>query len=135
LGYNSRSAASDIYELARHLGHQRVAIVAHDIGARVAYRLALDHEDTVERLALLDATPPTQLFGSQVPQVIQESWHVYFHQQFDLPEKLLEGREVLYLRHIFRDWSLNKFPLSDDEVAPYVQVYTHPSALRGGFGY
>jgi pimeloyl-ACP methyl ester carboxylesterase len=40
-----------------------VAIVAHDIGARVAYRLALDHEDTVERLALLDATPLTHSSG------------------------------------------------------------------------
>src|SRR5215471_15515921 len=94
-GYDSRSAASDIYELARHLGHPRMTIVAHDIGARVAYRLTLDHEDTVERLVLLDATPPIQLLGSQVPQVIRERWHVYFHQQFDLPEKLLEGREEI----------------------------------------
>jgi len=134
-GYDSRSAASDIYELARHLGHPRLAIVAHDIGARVAYRLTLDHEDTVERLVLLDATPPIQLLGSQVPQVIRERWHVYFHQQFDLPEKLLEGREEIYLRHIFREWSLNKFPLSDEEVAQYVKAYTQPGALRGGFGY
>src|SRR5712691_13103999 len=57
-GYDTRTAASDMYALARVLGHQRVSIVAHDIGARVAYRFTLDHEETVVRLSLLDATPP-----------------------------------------------------------------------------
>ena len=62
-GYDTRTAASDIYELARLLGHQRVALVAHDIGARVAYRFTLDHEDMVSRLALLDSTPRTSVMG------------------------------------------------------------------------
>ena len=31
-GYDTKSAASDIYELVRQLGHQKVSIVAHDIG-------------------------------------------------------------------------------------------------------
>ena len=42
-GYDTKSAASDIYELVQQLGHQQVSIVAHDIGVRVAYRFALDH--------------------------------------------------------------------------------------------
>jgi len=103
-GYDTRTAASDMYELARGLGHQRVSLVAHDIGARVAYRFTLDHEEAVARLALLDATPPHERYGPQMPQVVRERWHSYFHQQCDLPEKLIEGREEIYLRHIFRDW-------------------------------
>ena len=134
-GYDTRTAASDIYELARLLGHQRVSIVAHDIGARVAFRLTLDHEDAVERLVFLDSTPPIEQLRAQAPQVIRERWHSYFHQQFDLPEKLIEGREEIYLRHIFRDWCINKYPLSDEEVGEYVRAYTQPGALRGGFSY
>jgi len=53
-GYDTKSAASDIYELVQQLGHQQVSIVAHDIGVRVAYRFALDHEETVSRMVLLD---------------------------------------------------------------------------------
>ena len=30
--YRTRTAATDIYELVRHLGHDKVAIVGHDIG-------------------------------------------------------------------------------------------------------
>lgn len=134
-GYDTRTAASDIYQLARFLGHQRVSLVAHDIGARVAYRFTLDHEDTVEKLVLLDSTPPTEMLGPQFPQVVRERWHAYFHQQFDLPERLLEGKEELYLRHIFRDWSVNKYPISDEEVTQYVRAYSQPGALRGGFNY
>ena len=134
-GYDTRTAASDMYELAQSLGHERLAIVAHDIGARVAYRLTLDHEDAVTRLLLIDSTPPHERYGPQAPAVVRERWHSYFHQQFDLPEKLIEGREEIYLRHIFRDWCLNKCPISDEEVAHYVTAYRQPGALRGGFNY
>ena len=90
-GYDTRTAASDMHELARVLGYQRVSLVAHDIGARVAYRFTLDHEETVARLALLDSTPPHESYGPQRPQVVRERWHSYFHQQYDLPEKLIKG--------------------------------------------
>ena len=134
-GYDTRTAASDIFELARSLGHGQVALVAHDIGARVAFRFALDHEDAVRRMVLIDSTPPIEQLGPQAPAVVRERWHSYFHQQFDLPEKLIEGREEVYLRHIFRDWCINKYPLSDSEIAEYVKAYSQPGALRGGFSY
>ena len=134
-GYDTRTAASDIYELARQLGHEQVSIVAHDIGVRVAFRFTLDHPEAVQRLVFLDSTPPIEQLGPQAPAVVRERWHSYFHQQFDLPEKLIEGREEIYLRHIFRDWTINKYPPSPEEVQEYVRAYSQPGALRGGFSY
>ncbi len=134
-GYDTRTAASDIYELARQLGHEQVSIVAHDIGVRVAFRFTLDHPEAVERLVFLDSTPPFEQLGPQAPAVVRERWHSYFHQQFDLPEKLIGGREEIYLRHIFRDWTINKYPPSPEEVQEYVRAYSQPGALRGGFSY
>ena len=134
-GYDTRTAASDIYELARYLGHERVALVGHDIGARVTYRFTLDHEGVVQRLALLDAGPPMEQLGPQPPQVIRERWHSYFHQQPDLPERLVEGNVEAYLRHFLRDWSINKYTFTDEEVSEYVRAYSQPGALRGGFSY
>ena len=134
-GYDARTAATDMYELARHLGHERVALVAHDIGARIAYRFTLDHEDAVERLALLDGPPPTQHLGHQPAEVARDRWHSFFHQYPDLPERLVEGNVEAYLRHFFRDWSINKHLFTDEEVAEYVRAYSQPGALRGGFGY
>ena len=134
-GYDTRTAASDMYELVRQLGHESVNIVSHDIGARVGFRFALDHEEAVRKIAFLDATPPYEQLGPQVPSVVRERWHSYFHQQFDLPEKLLEGREEIYLRHILRDWTINKYPLTQEVIDEYVRVYSAPGGLRGGFNY
>ena len=134
-GYDTRTAASDMYELARALGYEQVRLVAHDIGARVAFRFTLDHPEAVRKLALIDSTPPIEQLGNQPPAAIRERWHSYFHQQLDLPEKLIEGREEIYLRHIFRDWCINKYPISDEDVAHYVKAYSQPGALRGGFSY
>ena len=124
-----------MYELSRSLGYEQVRLVAHDIGARVAFRFTLDHPEAVRKLALIDSTPPIEQLGNQPLAAIRERWHSYFHQQFDLPEKLIEGREEIYLRHIFRDWCINKYPISDEDVAHYVKAYSQPGALRGGFSY
>src|SRR4051794_14613455 len=48
--YSKRTMANDIAALMSSLGHERFAVVGHDRGGRVAYRLALDHRARVERL-------------------------------------------------------------------------------------
>jgi haloacetate dehalogenase len=39
------------------LGFLRFSVVGHDRGGRVAYRMALDHSDRIERIAVLDILP------------------------------------------------------------------------------
>src|SRR4029450_12523410 len=51
-GYTKREMAAELVALMTDLGHERFAVVGHDRGARVAYRLALDHPDRVARVAL-----------------------------------------------------------------------------------
>ena len=53
-GFDKRTMARDIDELMHGLGHDHYMVVGHDRGARVAHRLALDHADSVTRLAVLD---------------------------------------------------------------------------------
>ena len=50
--YSKRVMAQDQVEVMRALGFERFAVVGHDRGARVAYRMALDHPERVARLAL-----------------------------------------------------------------------------------
>lgn len=56
-GYSKRAMGGDVIRLMEALGHVRFAVCGHDRGARVGYRLALDHPERVERLALLDILP------------------------------------------------------------------------------
>ncbi len=54
--------AGECIELMSRLGHERFAIVGHDRGARVAYRLALDHPERVTCVALLNILPTVEQF-------------------------------------------------------------------------
>ena len=55
--YSKRAMARDQIAVMRHFGFERFAVVGHDRGGRVAYRMALDHPERVERLAVLDILP------------------------------------------------------------------------------
>ena len=55
--YAKRAMARDMVVVMEKLGFARFAIAGHDRGGRVAYRLALDHPDRVERIAVLDIVP------------------------------------------------------------------------------
>jgi haloacetate dehalogenase len=54
---SKRAMATALVDLMTGLGHERWAVVGHDRGGRVAYRMALDHPDLVTRLAVLDVLP------------------------------------------------------------------------------
>src|SRR5262249_48668601 len=51
--YAKRVMARDMVSVMEKLGFQRFSVAGHDRGGRAAYRLALDHPERVERLALL----------------------------------------------------------------------------------
>jgi haloacetate dehalogenase len=61
-GFSKREMARELVELMRLLGFDRFAVVGHDRGARVAYRMAFDFPDTVERLAVLNVIPTADQF-------------------------------------------------------------------------
>ncbi|MDZ5445147.1 alpha/beta hydrolase [Micromonospora sp. 4G57] len=61
--YSMREVAREQVEVMRLLGYDTFAVVGHDRGARCAYRMALDHPDTVTRLAVLDIVPTGDAFG------------------------------------------------------------------------
>ncbi|MFE9694710.1 alpha/beta fold hydrolase [Micromonospora sp. NPDC005806] len=61
--YSMRRVAAEQVEVMRLLGYDTFAVVGHDRGGRCAYRMALDHPDTVTRLAVLDIVPTGDAFG------------------------------------------------------------------------
>jgi pimeloyl-ACP methyl ester carboxylesterase len=130
-GYDKRTMATDIRELMRHLGHERVAIVGHDRGARVATRFAKDHPEAIDRLAVLDNVPTRVIFDTLDATSAKLQWWFLFNQVPHLPEALIAGREEIWLRHFFSDWSYDPRMLSDAEVAVYARAYSQPGAVRG----
>lgn len=62
--YSKRAMAADVVKVMEALGHVQFALVGHDRGARVGFRLALDHPGRLTRLALINIAPLDDAFGS-----------------------------------------------------------------------
>jgi haloacetate dehalogenase len=90
--YSKRAMARDQVAVMAELGFERFAVAGHDRGARVAYRMALDHPDRMERVALLDIIPTSEMYARTTMRSALGMWHWFFlPQPFDLPERLLAG--------------------------------------------
>jgi pimeloyl-ACP methyl ester carboxylesterase len=134
-GYTEAVMSADIAALADALGFERISVVAHDFGAVWAQRFARDHPERLERLVLCN--PPYAGIGArwfQLPQVF-ESWYMVFHQQPWAEELVGATRAATetYLRHFVRHWSHDTDVFTDEEIAEFVEAYSQPGALRGGF--
>jgi haloacetate dehalogenase len=130
-GYDKRTMAADVSGLVRELGFERVSVVGHDRGARVAHRWALDRPDEIERLVLLDVVPTRAMFRRDMT-VARGYWHWLFHLQPDLPELLVGDRVEEYLRWFFERWTVDRAAV-EEAVEHYVTAFRRPGALRAGF--
>jgi haloacetate dehalogenase len=90
INYSKRALAQDQVETMAKLGFDRFMVAGHDRGARVAHRLARDHPERVERLALLDIVPTLYRFETIDQKAATSSYHWFFLiQPGGLPERLI----------------------------------------------
>jgi pimeloyl-ACP methyl ester carboxylesterase len=61
-------------------------------------------------------------------------WHFSFNAVRDLPEKLIEGKEDVYLNW-FYDLTYNQSAITPEDREEYIKQYSKPGALRAGFEY
>jgi haloacetate dehalogenase len=87
--YSKRAMAADLVALMRRLGHDRFAVAGHDRGSYAGLRLALDHPDAVERLALLDGIPISEHLSRCDERFARQWWHWFFFAQPEKPERAI----------------------------------------------
>ncbi|WP_405796104.1 alpha/beta fold hydrolase [Streptomyces longwoodensis] len=89
--HSKRAVAGDVVAVMRALGHERFALVGHDRGAAVAFRLVLDHPGAVERVALVDCLPISEHLARITPEFATQWWHWFFFAQPDTPERVINA--------------------------------------------
>jgi pimeloyl-ACP methyl ester carboxylesterase len=138
-GYDTAALARDMVALMQALGHERFAVYGTDTGMPIAYAVAADHPDRVERLAVSEAfipgvTPSPPLFLP--PALNARLWHLAFNQlPAEVNEALVRGREkVFFGAELDASAATHKLPA---EVVDYYvdRLASDPDALRGSFGF
>lgn len=95
--YAKTRMAQDMVEVMAQLGHHRFRVAAHDRGARVAHRLAMDHPERVERLAVLDIVPTIEHFERADMAFALGYYHwFWFAQPHPFPEDLIHTAPELW---------------------------------------
>ena len=130
--YSKREMARDVVQLMEMLGHLRFSVLAHDRGARVSHRLALDHPARVNRMILLDIAPTLSMYSQTDELFARAYWHWFFLiRPAPLPETLIEADPALYLRSVMGSRSAGMAPFTDEVLAEYERCLALPGTARG----
>jgi haloacetate dehalogenase len=132
VNYSKRAMAQDQVEVMQQLGFRRFTIVGHDRGARVAHRMALDHPQSIERVALLDISPTRIMYGKTDKAFATAYYHWFFLiQPFDLPERLIGADPGYYLRKKLGGWGSAGLSIFDPQaVAEYERCFSDPATIH-----
>ena len=132
LNYSKRAMALDQIEVMRHFGFAEFDVLAHDRGARVAHRLALDHPKAVKRLVLLDIAPTLAMYEKTSNQFARAYWHWFFLiQPAPLPERLIRADPSAYVRDVMGRRSAGLAPFDPRALAEYVRCLELPGTAHG----
>jgi pimeloyl-ACP methyl ester carboxylesterase len=131
--YSADKLADDIQGLIRERGGESALVAGHDWGGSIAWTLALNHPEVVERLAILDAAHPRKLNEAlRTPRQLRRSWYFFAFQPPGLPERRLRAKDWQFLKNFLRD----AHPAyTSEELDSYVEAWSQPGAETGMLNY
>ena len=127
---SKRSMANALVEVMQQLGFDRFAVAGHDRGARVAYRMALDHPTNISQLIVLNIIPTLDMVEilNYNTAVQMENWF-FLAQPPPHPETMLQASADYYLQHIFDSWSEFPSRILPEAKAEYIRCFKQPGVI------
>jgi len=130
--YAKKEMAKDLVELMAHFGHQKFFVAAHDRGARVAHRLAIDHPERVKKLAVMDIIPTLEHFERTDMRMALGYYHwFWFAQPHPFPENVIcAAPDAWWRAHTSREPKPPDF-FDKNALADYMEAVRNPEMIRG----
>lgn len=129
-GFDKKTQGNDVAGVLDQLKIERADLVTHDIGNMVGYAFAAQYPDRVRRFVLIDAPLP----GVGPWEEILKN-PLLWHFRFGGPdmERLVAGRERIYLDRFWNEFSANPARFSEAARVHYAKLYAMPGAMHSGF--
>jgi haloacetate dehalogenase len=129
--YAKRAMARDMVSVMAALGFPRFAIAGHDRGGRVAYRLALDHPERVERLAVLDVVPTAEVWARADARLALGFWPwSLLAQPEPLPERLIAAAPAAIVDDALGHWGSPRAAFDPEARAAYIEALGDPAHVH-----
>lgn len=127
INHSKREMALDAVAVMAHHGFDRFGVLAHDRGARVAHRLAVDQPQAVQRLMLLDIAPTLAMYEQTSEAFARAYWHWFFLiQPPPLPESLIASDPARYVRSVMGSRHAGLAPFDPAALAEYERCAALP---------
>jgi haloacetate dehalogenase len=121
--YAKRALALDLVQMMEAQGFQRFSVAGHDRGARVAYRMALDHPARIERLAVLDVIPTGDVFQRTAAQFAFAYWPwSLLSQPEPLPERMILAAPDSVVDDALTNWGSDPAQFPAPVRAAYIEA-------------
>lgn len=131
MNYSKRTMAKDIYDLMKGLGYEKFAVVGHDRGGLVGFRLALDYPDAVTHLLILDVIPTVDMWESLHGIFGIFGYHQFFlAQPGDFPEKILQTSAKTFLDYTLDNWCKHPDALPANIREEYLKAFATPESIH-----
>jgi haloacetate dehalogenase len=125
--YAKRAMAQDMIVVMERLGFPRFCVAGHDRGGRVAYRMALDHPDRIERLAVLDILPVETVWEHADARFALGYWPwSLLAQPEPLPESILAASTDAIIDNALGGWGSPSEVFPPEVRAAYVKALRDP---------
>lgn len=129
--YSKRAMALDQVEVMRSLGFPRFVVIGHNRGARVAHRMALDHPEAVDRLAVIDIAPTATMYGRTNKEfATRYFWWFFLIQPYDLPERMIGSDPEYFLRRHLAGQMKTPGAVNEAVIQEYLRCYRDPATIH-----
>ena len=131
--YTADKLATDVRGLIRELGAESAMVVGHDWGGTVAWTLAMNHPEVVDRLVILNAAHPRKLNeGLRNLRQLLRTWYFFYFQFPGLPERRARRWHWRFFKRFLRD---ARPPYTAEEIDRYVEAWSRPGAATAMIDY
>jgi pimeloyl-ACP methyl ester carboxylesterase len=134
--YTLNELTKDVTGVVTGLGYDQCVLVGHDWGGAIAWNVAYEHPDLIEKLIILNCPHPRRFVeGLRNPMQWLRSAYIGFFQLPFLPELLLQANDYQFIDNAFDNMAVNRSAISETDVQAFKTAIARTGALQAGLNY
>ncbi len=129
--YSKREMAKDMVSVMSQMGHESFLVGAHDRGARVTHRMALDHPQNVQAMVLLDIAPTREMYRDTSKEFATAYWHWFFLiQKHPIPEQIIGNDPAQFWKLKCFNQAKGENPFIASALDEYIAAFSTPEGVH-----